>query len=106
MIAFQIVVFITGAIIVIGTIMSAIRAFILPRGISDLLTRSVFNTTRLVLSFPLKLARSFEARDRLMMFYAPVSLLLLVSAWYLLISLGYACMYWALVKDHFTKPFD
>jgi hypothetical protein len=40
--------------------------------------------------------RSFEARDRLMAFFAPISLLTLPAVWLTIILTGYTAMFWAL----------
>lgn len=96
MVVLQVVAFLTGAIIVGWTLLSAIEALVLPRGVPDILTRGVFIFTRFLFSVPLKIARSYRTRDLIMAFYAPFSLLALVPTWYLFVSFGYAGMFWAL----------
>lgn len=41
-------------------------------------------------------ARSFQRKDAIFAYFAPVSLLMLVPTWYLLITLGYGAIYWSL----------
>lgn len=89
----RLLLFLSGFTIVAGTLFSAIETFVLPRGIPDWLTRSVFHLTRVVFTIPLRLAKSEEYRDRVMAFYAPITLFLMVPIWYGLIGLGYATMY-------------
>jgi hypothetical protein len=48
-------------------------------------------------------ARTFEQKDAIFAYYAPIGLMLLVPTWYVLMSIGYAGMYWALgVGDFYT----
>lgn len=95
-IIFHFVVFILGLALVARTIFSALQTFVLPRSASDQLTRLVFLTIRYLLAPFLKRAHTYVNRDRIMALYAPFSLLALVPIWYLLVSLGYTGMYWAL----------
>jgi hypothetical protein len=88
--------FLAGVFLVVGTAFSAIETFVLPRGVSDRLTRLVFLGIRLFITLPLKRARTYEARDRIMAFYAPLGLLALVPVWYFIIAIGYAMMYWSM----------
>ncbi|OGO36583.1 MAG: hypothetical protein A2W35_02235 [Chloroflexi bacterium RBG_16_57_11] len=97
--------FLTGVILVIGTVFSAVETFVLPRGVSDRLTRLVFMGVRFLITLPLKRARSFEARDRIMAFYAPLGLLALVPVWYFIIAIGYAAIYWSMGVAGFQDAF-
>lgn len=95
MIWLRVTVFLLGAGIVAGTLYSAIGTFVLPRGALDWLTRLVLTGMRIIFVALTKLARSYRSRDRIMAFYAPVTLLLLVPIWYTLVGLGFMGMYWA-----------
>ena len=75
--------------------LSAVKTFVLPRSAQDGLTRSVFVLVRLVFDALILPARTYENRDRIMAFYAPVSLLSLLVAWILLVLVGYTGMFWA-----------
>src|SRR5687768_460768 len=99
----QPLVFITGLITVILTLFSAISTFALPRAARSQLNRIVFGLLRRIFNFLVHLAKTYERRDAIMAYYAPIGLLLLLPTWYLLILLGYAAMYWALgVGDLFA----
>jgi len=102
----QIFLFMIGLILVVGTILSAIGSFVLPRGAPDPLTRWVFYFVRLLFSVPLKIAQSYTIRDRIMAFYAPISLLTLVPVWYTLISFGYSLMYLAIGSATWIAAFN
>jgi hypothetical protein len=88
-------VFILGLAIVAGTLYSAIETFVLPRSANDPLTRVVFLSIRRLFDLRTKRARSYEERDRIMAFYAPIGLLSLPPVWLILILLGYMGMFWA-----------
>jgi hypothetical protein len=98
-----ILVFLVGLLIVILTLFSALSTFVLPRAARSQLNRIVFGLLRRVFEFILHFAKSYERRDAIMAYYAPIGVLLLLPAWYLLILLGYAAIYWALgVGDLFA----
>lgn len=92
----QVLVFPAGLTVVILTLFSAISTFVLPRAARSRLNRLVFGLTRRVFEFILKFFKEYEQRDAIMAYYAPISLMMLVPAWYILISLGFTAMYWAL----------
>src|SRR4026208_287278 len=96
-------VFIAGLITVILTLFSALSTFALPRAARSQLNRIVFGLLRRIFNFIVHLAKTYERRDAIMAYYAPLGLLFLLPTWYLLILLGYAAMYWALgVGDLFA----
>lgn len=99
----RVTVFTLGLLAVILTLSSAIATFVLPRAARSQLNRVVFGLLRRVFDFLLHFAKSYRQRDAIMAYYAPLGLLLLLPAWYLLIVLGYAAIYWVLgVGDLFA----
>ncbi len=97
-----ILVFLAGLFTVILTLFSALSSFVLPRAARSQLNRIVFGLLRRVFEFILCFAKTYERRDAIMAYYAPIGLMLLVPSWYILISLGFAAMYWGLgVGDWF-----
>lgn len=98
----HITVFLLGAGMVIATIFSAISTFVLPRAARSQLSRLVFGLMRRLIEFLMRFTRTYEQRDTIMAYYAPLSLMLLVPAWYVIIALGYSFMYWSLrAGDYF-----
>ncbi len=97
--------FIVGLFMVLWTLASAIRTFVLPRSAPDRLTSLVFLGVRRLFDLRLFRARSYEQRDRTMAFFAPVSLLMLVPVWLILVLVGYTLMFWALGFDSWTGAF-
>lgn len=88
--------FLFGLGVVAGTLYSAVETFVLPRSANDPLTRFVFLNIRRLFDLRTKRARSYEERDRIMAFYAPITLLLLPPVWLVLVMLGFAGMFWSL----------
>jgi hypothetical protein len=95
-IAVRSLVFILGTALIVTTLLSAVKTFVLPRSAPDQIVRLVFVAIRRVFNFRLKWTHTYAGRDRVMAYFAPVSLLTLVPAWLALILSGYACMFWAL----------
>jgi ABC-type multidrug transport system fused ATPase/permease subunit len=96
-------VFFAGLLTVILTLFSALSTFVLPRSARSQLNRIVFGLLRRLFETVLHLVKTYEQRDAIMAYYAPIAIMLLVPAWYILISFGYAAMYWALgVRDLFA----
>ncbi|MDQ1355959.1 MAG: hypothetical protein QOF20_2717 [Acidimicrobiaceae bacterium] len=82
-----------GAGIILGTLLSVIRSTILPRGVKSLITGIVFRATRIVFRLRTGRSPSYERRDRVMAMYGPITLLLLLSSWYTLLTAGYTALY-------------
>jgi hypothetical protein len=98
----HIVVFVLGLGIVLATLSSAISTFVLPRSARSQLNRLVFGLLRRCIEFVFRFVKSYDRRDAIMAYYAPVALMTLVPTWYVLISLGYSFMYWSLrAGDYF-----
>src|SRR5258708_6098058 len=96
-------VFLLGLIVVLLTVFSAISTFVLPLSTRSLLTRLVLRSLRKAFNFVVHFAETYRRRDAIMAYYAPIGLMTLLPAWYLLISLGYAAMYWALGAGSFVS---
>src|SRR3972149_71799 len=91
-----------GFMLVVATVFSAISTFVLPRSARSQLNRLVFGILRRTFEFILRFAKSYERRDAIMAYYAPIALMLLVPTWYFLISMGYSAMYWSLGMGDFS----
>lgn len=92
----QILAFLAGLLTVLLTLSSALSTFVLPRAARSQLNRIVFGLLRRLFDFVLHFVKTYNNRDTIMAYYAPLGLMLLVPTWYILITLGYAAMYWAL----------
>ncbi|MEP7136870.1 MAG: hypothetical protein ABI904_18240 [Chloroflexota bacterium] len=99
----KILVFLAGLTVVILTLFSALSTFVLPRAARSQLNRIVFGVLRRLFAIPLRFATTYPQRDAIMAYYAPIGLMMLLPAWYLLILIGYAAIYWSLgVGDIFA----
>ena len=92
----RILVFLLGLAIVARAVFSAIQTFVLPRSANDRLSRMVFNVIFGVFRLLLRKTSTYEQRDRIMAFLAPIGLLTLIPIYLILIFFGFAAMYWAL----------
>ena len=96
-------VFLLGVIVVISTLFSALSTFVLPRSARSLLNRLLFGTLRRLFNVLMRPIKSFKKKDAVFAYYAPIGLMLLVPTWYLLLTFGYAAMYWGLGVGDFYK---
>lgn len=102
---FHFVVFIIGLFIVLATLSSAISTFVLPRSARSQLNRLVFGVWRWIVEFIFRFVKSYEWRDTIMAYYAPIALITLVPTWYVLIALGYSFMYWSMRAGEYFYDF-
>jgi hypothetical protein len=105
-IALRALAFIAGGALVLWTLLSAVRAVVLPRGEVVRLNRWVFNVWRDVFRVLLRFTHTFDERDRVMALYGPVALLTLPFAWLVLVLLGYMLMYWSLGAHSWRHVFE
>jgi hypothetical protein len=82
-----------GVVLVFAVFDSALRTFVLPRGVSTVLARAVFVPIRRVFDFLAREGRSYEARDRVMALYGPLSLFALVFFWMALLVAAFTLIY-------------
>lgn len=101
----NVLLFVIGAVLVYLTLRSAIQTFILPRSARDPLVTFVFNVTRKIFDFRLRTTRDYARRDRIMAFYAPLSLMCVLLSWYLLVMFGYTLMFHAIGVDDWYLAF-
>jgi hypothetical protein len=97
--------FVAGLAIVVMTVSSAMRTFVVPRGENVFLTRLVFQSLRRLFSLRLHWANSYAIQDRVMAYFAPTGLLLLPLVWLLSITIGYMAMFWALGVQPWFEAF-
>ncbi len=105
MIAVKLTLFFLGAGLVLVTLMSTIRSFVLPRSAQDWVADIVFRSVHSLFNLSLRWTSTYERRDRVMAFYAPVALMLLLPWWLFLVTLGFATMFWASGVEPFSAAF-
>jgi hypothetical protein len=104
-IAVYIVVGVLGAILVLRTLLSAIRTVVVPRAQKAWLTRFHFVMVLRVFRLFARPGMPFSERDRIMALFAPIALVLLPAVWLLLIITGFAGIYWAIHEETLGESF-
>lgn len=94
-----------GALVVISTVLSAVRTVILPRAAASMLSRAVFRITRRLFRVVAAARGSFEWRDAVMAMFAPVGLFTLVAAWLVLVTVGFMAIFWAAQQAGWAQAF-
>jgi hypothetical protein len=97
--------FMLGLIIVADVVISAIKTFLVPRGVQVWLTDEVFRVVRKLFTLRL-LGKNYEERDHIMAFYAPLTLFLMPILLLLLIHVGFMLMFWAVEPRPFFDIFE
>jgi hypothetical protein len=82
-----------GLFLVVATLLSAVRSTMLPRGVRSVIAAVVYRATRVLFRLRAGRSPSYERRDRIMAMYGPVSLLLLLSTWYVLLVVGFTAAF-------------
>jgi hypothetical protein len=94
-----------GVVLVGMALDSALRTFVLPRGVVVRLTRAVSVAVRAVFGLRLRFARSYESRDRVMALYGPVAMFSLVVVWLALVIFGFTCIFVAIEDTTWKAAF-
>ena len=102
----DVVLVVVGVALVFAVFDSAVRTFVLPRGVVSWLTRTVFRVSLACFRTVTRPMRTYEARDRAMALYAPLTLVALVLVWVAVVVVGFACMFRALVFDSWALAFE
>lgn len=96
MVVIRLLCFVIGVMLVYWTLVSAIKTFVLPRGVSVGLTAFIFRFLGSFYNARARRAKTYDQRDEIMALYAPVVLFLLPLVFLSLILLGYMFLFWAL----------
>ncbi len=95
-----------GLALVIGTLLSAVRSTVLPRGAPSLISHLSNSGVRGAFRLWVGRSATYERRDRVMAMLGPVSLLALLATWLVLIMAGYTLMYLAVTDRGFTQAVE
>lgn len=104
-IVLRILAIILGSLLVFFTLFSAVKTLVIPRAMPDRITGITFGIIRWMLNIPLRWARTFQSRDRIMIYYAPLALLVLLPVWLILVTLGYTGIFWGLGVSGWYEAF-
>lgn len=97
--------YLVAATLVGSTLLSAIRSTMLPRGVRSRIARFVYLSNRVGFRLITGRSPSYERRDRAMAMYGPISLLLLLSTWYILLVAGFTAAYLGAGIDNLATAF-
>ncbi len=98
-------VFILGLALTLVTLTSGVRTFVLPRSARDVVTAVVFRSLRRLFDFVLRWTDDYATIDRVMAFYAPISLLMLLPTWLVLVLFGFTGMFWGSGVETWEEAF-
>jgi hypothetical protein len=96
---------ILGGLLLLTTLGSVLRNMVVPRGLGSVLTKTVFNLMRWVLSMIARPFHSYEARDRLLAWLAPLVLVTVLGAWLVAVFAAYALMMHAVSRLGWAAAF-
>ena len=95
-VALETIAFIAATTLVLATLLSAIRAVVLPRATQGVVPRMAVKTVRGVLAVRARRLVAFDERDRVMAILGPMALVLMLVTWLLTLFVAYAVMYFCL----------
>ncbi len=96
MVVVEVLVFIAGAMLVLLTLLSAVRTVAVPRAEQVVFGRVIFAVMALLFGLIELLLRTEEHKESLWARYAPLSMLLLPFSWATAVIVGFSGMFWAL----------
>ena len=86
--------FVAGLSLALATLLSAVRTVVLPRAVGSVITRTLFVLMRRLFDLVAGPRRSYEARDRIRAYYAPMTLVMLPGLWIALVIVAFTAMMW------------
>ena len=95
MVAVHVLAFAVGATVVLGTVLSGLRTFVLPRAAPSILNRLVFVVVGRFFAVLAGRRRSAREREEVLAYHAPLALVVLPALWLGLILVGFTAMFWA-----------
>jgi hypothetical protein len=105
MLAVRVLAIVAGVVLVLETLLSAVRTVVLPRAEYSWLTRTHFVLLRKGFDLFARPSRPYAARDRVLALYAPIGLVTLPFVWVALIIAGFTGLYWGSGVEPFSEAF-
>jgi hypothetical protein len=106
LIALKLLAFFLGITMIFFALKSAVKTFVLPRAAPDGITKFVFRSLRRFFNGLCLSVDTYLQRDRIMSFYAPVALVLLVPVLLFIIDVGFTLVYWAIDSTSLEQAFS
>lgn len=104
--ALDIVAFAAGVLLVLASLLSAIRGTILPRAAQSRIATAVMKSVRATFRLRARRSSTYEDRDRIMAMLGPIAMLAMLTAWLLLIIGGYTLMFFATTRRSLGRSFE
>jgi hypothetical protein len=95
-----------GMAAALGTVLSAVHTFVLPRAAPVRISRTVFVMSRWCFARAAGWRSTYLERDRIMALYAPLTLLVLPVVWLAVVLGGYTLLFWAVEGVGWREAFD
>ena len=96
---------VVGVWLVYRVFASAIGTFVVPRAVPDFLTRLIAMVSRRLFDFRLYFAKGYSAKDHIMAYYAPVTLVMFPPVWLTLVTAGYTLIFWSFGERTLAEAF-
>jgi len=94
----DIVAVVAGAVLVVATVLSAVRSTVLPRAAQSRIAGTAVKTARGFFRLLAKRSSTYEDRDRIMAMLGPVALLSMLALWLVLLIVGYTLIFLAVTR--------
>jgi hypothetical protein len=104
-VAVRVLVALAGGLLVVSTLLSAIKSVVLPRASPTLIGRAVYFSLQGVFRRIAHEGRPFAERDRILAFYAPLTLVLLPGVWVALTITAFTAIFWGTGVNGLTEAF-
>ena len=98
--------FTAGLLLVFGTLLSVAGTLVVPRAVNSPATRLVEWILDIVFRILTKPVRSFDRRDAMLSWQAPLSLLFRLAAWLGMLIVGFALLLLPSLKGHLGQAFS
>jgi hypothetical protein len=98
--------FAAGLMMVMGTLMSVAGTLVVPRAVNSPASRMVAWLLDIVFRILTKPVRSFERRNAILSWQAPMSLLARLAAWLGMLVVGFALLLLPSMKGHLGQAFS
>jgi hypothetical protein len=95
-----------GLVVVTATLMSVAGTLVVPRGVNSPLSRAVERFLDIAFFMASKRVRSYERRDRILAWQAPLSLLIRLAVWLGMLIVGFALLLLPSLNGHLGQAFS
>ena len=106
MIVVRVLVVTLGVLLLVATLLSSVKTVILPRSVPSLISRAVFLFMRRVFQVIAHRKMAYARRDRILAWYAPMSLIGTLVAWLALVMAGYTLIFWGTDELNWVESFE